>query len=185
MFHGSLSSAEVILPPGGIFLQCGKSCVFHVFEVEQRTIDRSDSPSFTVWYGFHLCVRYLLPPPPPLPLLFIPDSETDMITQPSDRRHTHKLAQTVQPHTMRLRAALTTSMFAPGKAGVSHHEQLQQQHQQKQQALGRWEFWVVAVPRPPPVPVSAEVSLRPPPMLSSAPRSAGIGPVYCTDTYSG
>lgn len=67
---------------------------------------------------------------------------------------------------------------------MSHHEQLQQQHQQKQQALGRWEFWIVAVPRPPPVPVSAEVSLRPPPMVSSAPCSAGIGPVYCTEKYS-
>lgn len=94
MFHGSLSSAEVILPPGGIFLQCGKSCVFHVFEVEQRTIDCSDSPSFTVWNGFHLCVRYLLPPPPPLPLLFIPDSETDMIKQPSDRKRAHTQTRT-------------------------------------------------------------------------------------------
>lgn len=66
-------------------------------------------------------------------------------------------------------------------ARVSYHEQLQQQHQQKQQALGRWEFWVVVVPRPPPVPLSAEVSLRPPPMASSPPRSAGIGPVYCRE----
>lgn len=64
---------------------------------------------------------------------------------------------------------------------VSYHEQLQQQHQQKQQALGRWEFWVVVMARPPPVPLSAEVSLRPPPMASSPPRSAGIGPVYCRD----
>ncbi|TNN80069.1 hypothetical protein EYF80_009721 [Liparis tanakae] len=54
---------------------------------------------------------------------------------------------------------------------------LQQQHQQKQQALGRWEFCVLVMPRPPPAPLSAEVSLRPPPMASSPPRSAGIGPV--------
>lgn len=65
---------------------------------------------------------------------------------------------------------------------VSYHEQLQQQHQQKQQALGRWEFCVVVMPRPPAVSLSAEVSLRPPPMASSPPRSAGIGPVYCKDT---
>lgn len=64
----------------------------------------------------------------------------------------------------------------------SHHEQLQQQHQQKQQALGRWEFWVVVMSRPTRVPLRAEVSLRPPPTASSTPRSAGIGPVYCTET---
>lgn len=67
---------------------------------------------------------------------------------------------------------------------VSYHEQLQQQHQQKQQGLGRWEFWVVVMPRPPPVPLTADVSLRPPPMASSPPRSAGIGPVYCRDTQT-
>lgn len=66
---------------------------------------------------------------------------------------------------------------------ISYHEQLQQQHQQKQQALGRWEFWVVVKPRASPAPLRAEVSLRPPPMASSPPScSAGIGPVYCTET---
>lgn len=62
---------------------------------------------------------------------------------------------------------------------LSYHEQLQQQHQHRQQALGRWEFWVVVKSWPPPVPLSAEVSLRPPPMASSPPRSADTGPVYC------